>query len=76
MNSQRKLVILVAVFLLGMVLIEARHAPDERKTSAAAESFDGASYLMYPDVYDKMRSVLSCWTARLAAGPSPKGPGH
>lgn len=30
----------------------------------------------YPSMYSKARSFMDCWVGRLAAGPSPKGPGH
>ena len=77
--SQKKLVLFLAILLLGMALImeeaDARQWPGETKTET--EQFDGGSYLAaYPDVYQKMKSALSCWMARLPAGPSPSGPGH
>ena len=79
--SQKKLVLFLAILLLGMALImeeaDARQLPGETKTKTEAEQFDRGSYLAaYPDVYQKMKSALSCWMARLPAGPSPSGPGH
>lgn len=81
MSSQRKLAVLLLSLLLGMVLVmhhaDARRAPEGTKAmEVRAEYSDGASYTAYPDVYEKMKSTLSCWMARLPAGPSPKGPGH
>jgi len=66
--------ILLMVMVLTMEQTDARQLPGEAKMSP--ENFDGRSYLAYPDVYEKMKSALSCWIARLPAGPSPSGPGH
>ena len=46
--------------------------------SGLPDCFDGSSFhLAYPtDLYEKARSTMVSWMARLPAGPSPKGPGH
>jgi hypothetical protein len=50
------------------------HERDSR--SDHHDSFEANRVLEYSTVYKRARSTMVCWAARLASGPSMKGPGH
>lgn len=63
---------LVIVVCMAVVAVETVEATRVLSGNFACDNHLAA----YPSMYDKARSFMDCWVGRLAAGPSPKGPGH
>ncbi|KAJ0973021.1 hypothetical protein J5N97_020980 [Dioscorea zingiberensis] len=79
MSPLRSSSLISFLFIISIVLVfmhgahAVRPTPDfsDDVSSQLPGCFEGTSSL-----YEKARSTMASWMARLPAGPSPKGPGH